>query len=182
MKPPSSTLPDHHGFFLGEWRLFDKRLMHEPSIRVPLMIRYPKRIPAGTVREEQALDIDIAPTILDLAGLPIPPKLEGKSLLPLANSADPEFRKEWYYQYYEWPNPEGVRPHRGIRTKEYKLIHYVLEPQEFELYDLANDPGETRNLYGDSRYADQQQRLWKRMQELQSQVPERPKIQPAKAS
>ncbi len=170
-----------HGFFLGEWRLFDKRLMHEPSIRVPMMIRYPKRVAAGTIRDEQVLDIDVAPTILDLAGLPVPPQLEGKSLLRLANSADPEFRKEWYYQYYEWPNPEGVRPHRGIRTNEYKLIHYLLEPQEFELYDLKNDPGETRNLYGDPLYASQQQWLWKRMLELQSQVPERPKIQPAKA-
>ena len=162
-----------HGYFLGEWRLFDKRLMHEPSIRVPLMVRYPKRIPAGTIRDEMILDIDLAPTFLDLAGVPIPPKMQGKSVLPLAKADDPSFRKEWYYEYFEWPDPEGVRPHRGIRTEQYKLIHYVMDPQEFELYDLAQDPGETRNLYGDPQYSALQQKLWNRMQELQAAVPER---------
>ena len=165
-----------HGFFLGEWRLFDKRLMHEPSIRVPMMIRYPKRVPAGTVRNEAVLDLDIAPTILDLAGVAAPAHMEGKSMISLAAAANPTFRKEWYYQYYEWPNPEGVRPHRGIRTEQFKLIHYEMEPQEFELYDLAHDPGETQNLYGDARYATQQQALWNRMQELQARVPERSRI------
>src|SRR6202020_2426654 len=99
---PAVIHSSDHGFFLGEFRLFDKRLMHEPSIRVPLMIRYPARIPAGTVRKEQVLDIDLAPTFLDLAGVPIPKHFQGKSLLPLAKQADPEFRKEWYYEYYEW--------------------------------------------------------------------------------
>lgn len=162
-----------HGFFLGEWRLFDKRLMHEPSIRVPLMIRYPKRVPAGTVRREMALDIDLAPTFLDLAGVPVPAHMQGKSLLPLARAADPEFRKEWYYEYYEWPNPEKVPPCRGIRTERYKLIHYLLEPQEFELYDLESDPKEKHNLYGKPEMAAIQQRLFARLEELRSAVPER---------
>lgn len=162
-----------HGYFLGEWRLFDKRLMHEPSIRVPLMIRYPKRIPAGTVRDEMTLDIDLAPTFLDLAGLPACPQMQGKSVLPLAKTTDPSFRKEWYYEYYEWPNPEGVRPHRGIRTEQHKLIHYVMEPQEFELYDLAHDPGETQNLYGKPEYSALQNRLFNRLNELREKVPER---------
>jgi arylsulfatase A-like enzyme len=162
-----------HGFFLGEWRLFDKRLMHEPSIRVPLMIRYPKRIPAGIVRNEMVLDTDLAPTFLDLAGLPIPEHMQGKSVLPLVKTADPSFRKEWYYEYFEWPNPEAVRPHRGIRTERYKLIHYVMEPQEFELYDLANDPGETQNLYGQPPYQTLQSELRDRLQKLQAKIPER---------
>ncbi|WP_245632417.1 sulfatase family protein [Edaphobacter aggregans] len=168
-----------HGFFLGEFRLFDKRLMHEPSIRVPLMIRYPTRIPAGTVRKEQVLDIDLAPTFLDLAGVPIPEHFQGKSVLPLAKRPDPEFRKEWYYEYYEWPNPEAVRPHRGIRTERYKLIHYVSEPQAFELYDLHTDPGETVNLYGKPEVASLQQNLLDRLNQLQSNVPQ--KKQPVSA-
>lgn len=171
-----------HGYFLGEWRMFDKRLMHEPSIRVPLMIRYPKRISAGTVRDETILDIDMAPTILDLAGVPAPSHMEGKSMIPLAQAPDPSFRNEWYYEYYEWVNPEGVRPHRGIRTDQFKLIHYVMEPQEFEMYDLKNDPNETMNLYSDPRYAEQRQKLWARLQELQMQVPERPKIEPKRSA
>ncbi|HEY5381644.1 MAG TPA: sulfatase [Acidobacteriaceae bacterium] len=169
-----------HGYFLGEWRLFDKRLMHEPSIRIPLMIRYPRRIPAGTVRDEMILDTDFAPTFLDLAGVRAPAHMQGKSVLPLAQTADADFRKEWYYHYYEWPNPEAVPPHRGIRTERYKLIHYVLEPQAFEMYDLSKDPEETQNLYGDPKYADVQRRLWSRMQELEAAIPERPKIEAAR--
>ncbi|MHB1698740.1 MAG: sulfatase family protein [Acidobacteriaceae bacterium] len=170
-----------HGYFLGEWRMFDKRQMHEPSIRVPLMIRYPKRIPAGTVRNEQIIDLDVAPTILDLAGIPAPKQMEGKSMIPLARAADPDFRKEWYYEYFEWPNPEAVRPHRGIRTESWKLIHYVMDPQEFEMYDLADDPGETMNLYGNPSYAAQQKKLLNRLDELQATVPKRPKIAPKDA-
>jgi hypothetical protein len=162
-----------HGYLLGEWRMFDKRLMHEPSIRVPLMVRYPRRIPAGTVRTEIALDIDLAPTFLDLAGLPIPNHMQGKTLLPLAKTPDASFRKEWYFEYYEWPNPEKVPPCRGIRTERYKLIQYVLEPQEFELYDLERDPKEMRNLYGIPEFASVQQHLLERLKALRAAVPER---------
>jgi len=161
-----------HGYFLGEFRMFDKRLMHEPSIRVPMMIRYPKRVPAGTVREEMVLDTDLAPTFLDLAGIPVPAHMQGKSMLPLAKSADPAFRKEWYYEYFEWPNPEAVRPHRGIRTERYKLIHYA-QDNDFELYDLKTDPGETKNLYGTPEAAAVQKHLLERLDALQRQVPER---------
>ncbi len=165
-----------HGYFLGEWRMFDKRLMHEPSIRVPFMVRYPRRIPAGVVRDEMILDIDLAPTFLDLAGLPIPAHMEGKSILPLAHAPDPKFRPEWYYEYFEWAGAEGIRPHRGIRTDRYKLIHYTMDPQEYEMYDLLHDPLEKRNLYGDAQHADLQKQLWDRMVVLQQAVPERPKI------
>lgn len=162
-----------HGYFLGEFRLFDKRLMHEPSLRVPLMIRYPHRIPAGTVRSEMVLDTDLAPTFLDLAGVPIPAHMQGKSVLPLAKAPDPGFRQEWYYEYFEWPNPEAVPPHRGIRTERYKLIHYLQAQQEFELYDLKSDPGETNNLYGKPEVAALQQKLLARLDDLQSKVPKR---------
>ncbi len=162
-----------HGYFLGEYRLFDKRLMHEPSIRVPFMLRYPKRVKAGTVRDEMVLDTDIAPTLLDLAGVPIPAHMQGKSVLPLANADNPDFRKEWYYEYYEWPNPEKVAPHRGIRTERYKLIQYVMDPSEGELYDLRADPGERNNLYGKPEHSDLQARLSTRMEELRSSFPEK---------
>lgn len=162
-----------HGYFLGEWRLFDKRLMHEPSIRVPFQVRYPKRIPAGTVREEMVLDTDIAPTLLDLAGVAIPPYMQGKSILPLAKNSDSQFRNEWYYEYYEWPNPEKVAPHRGIRTEQHKLIQYVLDPSEGELYDLKADPGEHDNLYGKAEHAALQAHLTERLNLLREKIPER---------
>ncbi len=162
-----------HGYFLGEWRLFDKRLMHEPSIRVPMMVRFPKRIPTGTVRDETVLDIDVAPTILDLAGVPVPAHFQGKSLLPLSQAADSSFRKEWYYHYYQ--GGDESPQNRGIRTERYKLINYPNEePQEFELYDLDNDPCEEINLYGNPNYAALQQSLWNRMLELEAAIPERP--------
>jgi arylsulfatase A-like enzyme len=119
------------------------------------------------------LDIDLAPTLLDLAGLPLASQMQGESVLPLANAPNPRFRQEWYYEYFEWPNPEGVRPHRGIRTEQYKLIHYVMEPQEFELYDLVRDPGERQNLYAQPQYVTLQRRLFDRLNELEGQVPQR---------
>lgn len=161
-----------HGYFLGEWRMFDKRLMHEPSIRVPMAIRYPRRVPAGIVRDEMVLDLDLAPTFLDLANEPVHSGMQGKSMLPLAKAPDAAFRREWYYEYYEWPNPEGVRPHRGIRTEQYKLIHYA-DQNEFELYDLASDPGETRNLYGLPQHSTLQRDLLSRLESLRAAIPER---------
>lgn len=165
-----------HGYFLGEWRLFDKRLMHEPSIRVPFQVRYPKRIPAGTVREEMVLDTDIAPTLLDLAGVQPPSHMQGKSILPLTKKSDPAFRKEWYYEYYEWPNPEKVAPHRGIRTEQYKLIQYVHDPSEGELYDLRSDPSEHNNLYGKPEHATLQAHLAERLTSLRTKIPERKEV------
>jgi len=166
-----------HGYFLGEFRMFDKRFMHEPSIRVPMMIRYPERIQPATVRREMALDLDIAPTILELAGVAVPSHLQGKSLLTLAEKGDPEWRKEWFYDYYEYPGFEQVRPHRGIRTETHKLIHYYLEPQEFEMYDLATDPGETKNLYGDPAHSTLQAQLTAGLERLRNGIPERAAIQ-----
>jgi arylsulfatase A-like enzyme len=161
-----------HGYFLGEWRLFDKRLMHEPSIRVPMAIRYPKKIKAGTVRDEMILNTDIAPTLLDLAGLPIPEHMQGRSILGLAaNEDNAGWRKEWLYEYFEYPGWENVKPNRGIRTERYKLIHYYLEPQEFEMYDLVEDPGERNNLYDNSKHAALQKDLFHRMQQLRTEIP-----------
>jgi arylsulfatase A-like enzyme len=173
MDDTAIVLSSDHGYFLGEWRLFDKRLMHEPSIRVPLMIRYPARVRAGTVREEMVLDVDLAPTILDLAGVEVPKAMQGESVMKLASGDRPQWREEWLYDYYEWPGPERVRPHRGVRTKTHKLIHYYLEPEEFELYDLKNDPGERNNLYGDPAHAAMQAELTASLERLLKATPAR---------
>jgi arylsulfatase A-like enzyme len=99
--------------------------------------------------------------------------MQGKSVLPLAKAPDPSFRKEWYYEYFEWPNPEAVRPCRGIRTEQYKLIRYAMEPQEFEIYDLRADPKETQNLYGRPEYASLQRHLLERLEILRAGIPVR---------
>lgn len=146
-------LSSDHGFFLGEHHLYDKRLMYEPSIRVPMMLRCPGKVKPGTTSDEMVLNLDMAPTLLDIAGLPIPAEMQGKSILPLGEGeVDPGWRKDWLYEYYEYPGFENVRPCRGVRTARYKYIHYFLEPEEFELYDLQTDPDEKNNLYGKPGY------------------------------
>ncbi len=142
-------LSSDHGFFLGEHTFYDKRLMYEPSIRIPMMIRYPKAIAAGQRRKEMVLNIDAAQTLLDIAGLSAPATMQGRSFLPLAMGKSlPDWRKDWLYEYYEYPAYENVRPHRGVRTDRYKFIHFFTEPQEYELYDLQSDPNEDHNQYG----------------------------------
>ena len=156
-----------HGFFLGEWRMYDKRLMHEPSIRTPLLIRYPRLIRPGTTRNETALITDLAPTFLDLAGVTVPEWIQGQSLVPLLKGEEAKsWRKDWLYEYYEYPGPHNIRKHRGVRTERYKLIHYYEAPEEFELYDLQEDPGELHNRYGDPSYAALARQLRQRIEEL----------------
>jgi arylsulfatase A-like enzyme len=161
-----------HGFFLGEWRMYDKRFMHEPSIRVPLFIRYPRLIkPSTVVEDKMAVNLDSAPTILDLAGVQVPTQMQGRTLVPLLRGEKPaSWRKDWLYEYYEYPGPHNVRKNRGVRTDRYKLIHYYEEPQEFELYDLQQDPGEVRNLHGEAAYAQLERELLNRIVELRRET------------
>jgi arylsulfatase A-like enzyme len=164
-------LTSDHGYFLGEWRFYDKRFMHEPSIRVPLLVRYPKLVKAGTVEEKMVLNLDLAPTVLDLAGIEVPEHVQGNSLVPLLKGSEAAvWRKDWLYEYYEYPEDNMVKPHRGVRTDRYKLIHYYLPPQEFELYDLQNDPAELHNLYGEPGSADLFRQLMGRLQELRKET------------
>ena len=164
-------LSSDHGFFLGEWRMYDKRFMYEPSIRVPMTIRYPKMVRPGSSTEKMALNLDIAPTMLELAGVQIPAEMQGKSLVPFLRGKDPaNWRTEWLYEYYEYPEAEHVLPHRGIRTDRYKFIHYYLAPEAFEMYDLQNDPHEMTNLYPDPQYAPLAKQLRARLDELRKET------------
>lgn len=164
-------LSSDHGFFLGEWRMYDKRFMYEPSIRVPLTIRYPKMVRAGSSSDRMALNLDIAPTMLEMAGVQVPAEMQGKSLVSLLRGKEPaNWRHEWFYEYYEYPEGEHVLPHRGIRTDRYKLIHFYLPPEEFELYDLQNDPHELNNLYVDPQYASLARQLRERLKELRKET------------
>jgi arylsulfatase A-like enzyme len=168
------VLSADHGFFLGEWRFYDKRFMHEPSIRVPLSIRYPRLIKPGLTASEMALNIDIPPTILELAGVKTPDWrqwIQGRSLVPFMRGTSPtDWRKDWLYEYFEYPGEEQVKPQRGVRTDRYKLIQYFLPPQEFELYDLQQDPGELHNLYGEPGSATLTKDLLNRLDELRKET------------
>jgi arylsulfatase A-like enzyme len=142
-----------NGFFLGEHGLFDKRLMYEPSIRVPLLVRFPARIAPRVDTSHLVLNIDVAPTLLELAGVPVPGWMHGRSLAPLLMGEAPPWRDAFLYEYYEYPAEHCVRKNRGVRTSRWKLIHFWEQPEEWELYDLSEDPDETRNLAGDRRHA-----------------------------
>jgi arylsulfatase A-like enzyme len=145
--------------------------MHEPSIRIPLMVRYPRMVKAGLTCEKMALNLDLAPTILELAGLATPPRMQGQNLVPFMKGSQPSaWRKDWLYEYYEYPGEQQVRPNRGIRTERYKFIHYYEAPEEFELYDLQEDPGELHNLYGDPRCADLTRQLRGRIDQLRKET------------
>lgn len=159
-----------NGFFLGEHHFFDKRLMYEPSIRVPLLLRYPRMIPQVTTNAEMVLNVDVCPTILDLAGVDIPADVQGKSLKPLLKGLGVPWRKDFLYEYYEYPAVHSVRKNRGIRTKRWKYIHYFEDPEEFELYDIQNDPEEMNNLYGNPAYMDAVAQLRDRMTSLRREL------------
>jgi arylsulfatase A-like enzyme len=164
-------LSSDHGFFLGEHHFYDKRLMYEPSIRVPMLLRYPGHIKSRSSCENMVLNLDLAPTLLEIAGLPVPVEMQGKSILGLAEGkSEQSWRREWLYEYYEYPGFENVRPCRGIRTERYKLIHFFLDPQEFELYDLQNDPDERENLYGRVEYEKLTDELKHRLAALRAQT------------
>ena len=154
-----------NGFFLGEHGLFDKRLMYEPSIRVPLLVRYPARFGPRLDRDHMVLNVDVMPTILEIAGVPSP-GIHGRSLTPLLGGSEVPWRDAFLYEYYEYPAEHCAQKNRGIRTERWKLIHFWEQPEEWELYDLRNDPDETRNLAYDRRHASVRRSLTLRMAEL----------------
>lgn len=136
-----------HGFFMGDHGWFDKRFMYEQAIRVPWIIRYPGMVKAGSVSSQWVVNIDNAPTILDIVGHRIPEDMQGKSLVPiLKGQSPPDWRTSLYYHYYEFAPNHWVLPHYGIRTDRYKLISYYTV-NEWELFDLKKDPDEMENLF-----------------------------------
>jgi arylsulfatase A-like enzyme len=136
------------GFFLGDHGLFDKRFMYEESIRMPFLVRWPAGIKAGSRSDAMALNIDFAPTFLEAAGLPASPEMQGRSMLPMLRGNTPrDWRTSMYYRYYHDPGDHNTRAHYGVRTRTHKLI-YFWKKDQWELFDLVNDPYELHNLYG----------------------------------
>ncbi len=139
------------GFYMGEHGWFDKRWMYEESFRTPMVMRYPGVIKAGSKNKDMVLNLDIAPTLLDIAGLKIPKAMQGETFLPLINGSDQKGRDAIYYHYYE-NGEHAVSPHFGVRTKKYKLIRFYKRVEGWELYDLEKDPRELHNVYKDKAY------------------------------
>jgi arylsulfatase A-like enzyme len=160
-----------NGFFLGEHGLFDKRLMYEGSIRVPMLVRSPARSRRGVVdSRHMVLNVDLAPTLLELAGVEPPPGLHGKSFASLLDGRDVPWREAFLYEYYEYPAAHCVRKNRGLRTERWKLIHFFEQPEEWELYDLKTDPDETINLAGRPEHQGRVRELRERMTALRREL------------
>ncbi|HVV04143.1 MAG TPA: sulfatase [Puia sp.] len=143
------------GFYMGEHGWFDKRWMYEPSLRTPFMMRWPGVIKPGSSVSQLMLNIDWAPTLLDIAGVKAPAEVQGTSFLPLVRGGEggkAGWRKAMYYHYYEYPQPHHVYPHFGVRTERYKLVRFYGPSDSWELYDLVKDPDEVHNLYGQAGY------------------------------
>ena len=142
------------GFYLGEHGWYDKRFMYEESLRTPLIARIPGEVQGGSEMHEMVLNLDLAPTFLDYAGVEIPDEMQGQSWRKLVNGEDDNWRKSLYYHYYEYPHGwHYVKRHYGVRSDRYKLIHFYNDIDAWELFDLESDPDELNNLYGDVAYA-----------------------------
>ncbi|MBB4080740.1 arylsulfatase A-like enzyme [Lewinella aquimaris] len=161
------------GFYLGEHGWYDKRFMYEESHRTPLMVKYPARIAGGTTSDALVMNIDLAPTLLELAGVAAPADLQGNSLTPLFNGVTPDdWRDHIYYRYYQEMNSfHRVARHEGVRGDRYKLIHFT-EPgfEGYELYDLQEDPQEMENRINDPELVAEKERLQTELRELRQEL------------
>lgn len=156
------------GFYLGEHGWFDKRFMYEESFRSPLIISYPNGIKKNNVHVNALTqNIDFAPTFLDFAGISIPKEMQGESLKPLITGRKSKVRDALYYHYYEYPMPHAVKRHYGVSDGRYKLIHFYYDIDEWELYDLKNDPQELTNLIANPFYKGIKEKMQKKLQILQ---------------
>ncbi|MEI7985362.1 MAG: sulfatase [Armatimonadota bacterium] len=160
-----------NGYFLGERGLSGKWIHYEESLRVPLLIVDP-RLPArrqGTTATQMALNIDIAPTILEFAGLRIPKQYQGKSLAPLVRGNRPSWRHDFFCEHLlvdpTIPQWEGVRDERYVYAR-----YFGQKPVYEYLHDLRKDPQEVHNLVGDKNYGGVLEKMKRRLKELKESV------------
>jgi arylsulfatase A-like enzyme len=152
------------GFFLGEHGWYDKRWMFEESLQMPFIIRWPGQVQAGSRPLQLIQNIDYAPTFLDMAGLPIPEDIQGESIVPVLKGNTGDWRNAIYYAYYE-VGEHNVPQHFGVRTPTHKLF-YMPATDEWQMFDLVNDPQEMVNLAEDPDYREVRNSLEKEYHRL----------------
>mgnify|MGYP006260364369 FL=1 len=141
------------GFYLGEHGWFDKRFIYDESFKTPLIIKWPNVIKPGTKSEEMVQNLDFAQTFLEAAMIDQPNDMQGESLIPLLKGDFENWNREAvYYHYYEYPSVHMVKRHYGIVSKEFKLVHFYNDIDEWELYDRLKDPNEMKNVYNNPEY------------------------------
>jgi len=155
------------GFYLGEHGWFDKRFIYDESFKTPLMIKWPNKIKPGITNDEMVQNLDFAQTFLEAAMIDVPDDMQGESLMPLLKGENDKWtREEVYYHYYEYPSVHMAKRHYGIVTKEFKLVRFYYDVDEWELYDRLNDPNEMNNVYDDPAYAEVVKDLTERLKNL----------------
>jgi arylsulfatase A-like enzyme len=143
-----------NGYYLGEHSLGDKRSAYEESLRVPMLVRYPRLIPKGRTDDRMVLNVDPAPTFLELAGVPVPAAMQGRSWKPLLEGkTDVTWRDGFFYCYFFERN-FATPTTTAVRTETAKLIKYPGHDEWTEVFDLKTDPYETKNLATDPNYAE----------------------------
>jgi arylsulfatase A-like enzyme len=160
------------GFYLGEHGWFDKRWIFEESLRTPMLARWPGVAKAGHVDKNLTSVVDIAQTFLEAAGVPADKEMQGASLIPLIKGETPkDWRKSFYYAYYEYPQPHHVIPHYGVVTDRYKLFRFFgTDVDYWELFDLQKDPHEMQSVYGQAEYREVQADLEKELARLRTEL------------
>ena len=154
------------GFYLGDHGWFDKRFMYTESYQMPLVVKWPGVTSPGTVNNDLVSNLDFAETFLDIAGVKVPDDMQGRSLVPLFKGKKPDdWRDSLYYHYYEFPGAHSVRRHNGVFDGRYKLMHFY-NLDEWEFYDLKEDPKEMKSVANDPAYADQIARLKEKLTEM----------------
>lgn len=157
------------GWYLGEHGWFDKRWMYEESLKTPLLARWPGQVKAGSINNDIVSNLDFAETFLDIAGIKIPGDMQGASLVPIFNGKTPRnWRKSFYYHYYEFPGGHSVARHYGVTNGKHKLIYYY-QLDEWELFDLEKDPNELNNVHSNPEYSGTLKQLEKELGRLRKQ-------------
>ena len=147
-----------NGYYLGEHNLGDKRTAYEESLRIPMLVRYPRAVKAGRTEDRMVLNIDPAATFLDLAGQLVPPVMHGRSWKPLLEEKSVDWRDSFFYCYF-YEKGFGSPLTTAVRTAEAKLIKYPGHDEWTEVFDLKADPYEIKNLAADPAYADLRKKL-----------------------
>ena len=160
------------GFYLGEHGWFDKRWIFEESLRTPFLVRWPGVVKPSSVNRDIVSNLDFAQTLLEIAGVAAPAEMQGRSLVPLLAGTTPaDWRRSFYYHYYEFPGPHDVRKHYGVVTDRHKLVHFY-EPgvAYWELFDLKTDPHELRSVYDRPEHSQVQKELEQELARLRREL------------
>ena len=159
------------GFYLGEHGWFDKRFMFNESFKTPLIVRWTGYTKPGSVNNDIVSNLDFPSTFLEAAGIVISDDMQGRSIVPILKGDTPaDWRKSFYYHYYEYPAVHMVKKHEGVYDGRYKLIHFYDDIDEWELYDIQNDPLEMLNVYSKSEYASDVARLRTELERLKTEL------------